>query len=84
MPDYILSPVSGNLLRAFVPVADSPVAVNDVNPGAEAVKNGLIDFGSVELGHTMISAPADRAVNPAQKFIIGQNGTKFRWIGSAG
>jgi hypothetical protein len=42
--DYILAQISGNLFRAFVPEADSPVSVNNVDSGFEAIEDGLIDF----------------------------------------
>jgi len=50
-PDDILAQISRNFFRAFVPKADSPVSVNDINAGFEAVEDGLIDFGIVEFGH---------------------------------
>src|SRR5271169_3429654 len=43
-PDYVLPQVSGNLLRAFVPKADSPVSVDDVNARLQIIEDGLIDF----------------------------------------
>ena len=43
-PDYVLPQISGNLLRALVPKADSPVSVNNVNARLQTIEDGLIDF----------------------------------------
>jgi hypothetical protein len=46
-PDHVLPQISGNLFRAFVPKADSPVAVDDVHACLQVIQDGSIDFGIV-------------------------------------
>jgi hypothetical protein len=43
-PDDVLPEISGDFFRAFVPKADSPVSVHEVNARLQAIENCLIDF----------------------------------------
>jgi hypothetical protein len=52
-PDNILTQITGDLLGAFVPEADTAVAVHDVHAGLQVIEDGLVDFGVVQFGHTM-------------------------------
>jgi hypothetical protein len=51
--DNILPQISCNLLRALVPKADSPVAVNNIDARLQAIEDDLVDFRIVQFGHTM-------------------------------
>jgi hypothetical protein len=42
--DDILPQISGYLLRVFVPKADSPVAVDNVDARLQAIEDGLVNF----------------------------------------
>ena len=43
-PDDVLPQISGNLFRAFVPKADSPVSVDNVNARLQSIEDGLVDL----------------------------------------
>jgi hypothetical protein len=46
-PDHVLPQISGNLLRAFVPKADYPVAVDNVHACLQVIQDGSLEFGIV-------------------------------------